>query len=106
MRKRATPDFIRPSREATIKETSSSRSPMKGPRSLIRTTWLWPVLGFVTRSREPNGSQGWAAVAANMSYTWPLAVVRPSNSPPYQLATPDQTLIGFGGLEGGAESGA
>lgn len=106
MRKRAIPQSIRPSREATVKETSSSRLPEKGPRSLIRTTWLWPVFGFVSRSKEPKGSQGCAAVAANMSKTCPLAVFLPSKLCPYQLATPDHTLMTFGGVDDRAAKGA
>ena len=36
--------------------------PPKGPRSLITTSMLAPVVTEVTVTTVPNGSHGWAAV--------------------------------------------
>jgi hypothetical protein len=53
---------------------------------LIRTTTERPLC--VTRTLLPNGSVRCAAVYCAGSKRSPLAVLRPANSRPYQLATP------------------
>src|SRR5271154_2184977 len=68
---------------------------MYGPRSLIRTTWLRWFRTFTTRTIDPSGSVGWAAVSAYMSYVSPLAVCCPSKSPPYQLVVHSHVASGL-----------
>src|SRR6266852_5306976 len=63
----------------------------------MRTSSNFPLCGFTTRTREPNGRCGCAAVNASLSKISPLAVLRPLNPGPYQLALPTQALIAFGG---------
>src|SRR3979490_931103 len=59
-----------------------------GPLSLIRTTTARPFRRFVTRTNEPKGRVGWAAVRACMSKSSPLAVSFPWKNSPYQEAVP------------------
>src|SRR5271156_1100455 len=72
---------------------------MYGPRSLIRTTCLRWFRTFTTRTIDPRGRVGWAAVSAYMSYVSPLAVCWPSKSSPYQLVVHSQIARGLGWLE-------
>ena len=58
------------------------------PRSVTFTTTERWLTRFMTRTIVPNGRVGWQAVMAYMSYTLPLAVILPSNLPPYHEATP------------------
>src|ERR1700735_2720075 len=53
---------------------------------------------FTTRTIDPRGSVGCAAVSAYMSYVSPLAVSRPSKSSPYQLVVHSHTARGFAAL--------
>src|ERR1700722_5858438 len=62
----------------------------------MRTIWLRWFRGFTTRTMEPRGRVGWAAVSAYMSYVSPLAVGWRSKSSPYQLGVHSQTGIGLG----------
>ena len=64
----------------------------RSPRSVIRTTTDFLFLRLTTRTRLPNGSVGWHAVMAYMSNVSPLAVLRPSNTDPYQDAMPRKSL--------------
>src|SRR5258705_12822045 len=59
-----------------------------GPLSLIRTTTARPLRRLVTRTNEPKGRVGWAAVRACMSKGSPLAVSFPWKNSPYQEAVP------------------
>src|SRR5438552_8075834 len=59
-----------------------------GPLSLIRTTTARPLRRLVTRTNDPRGSVGWAAVRACMSKGSPLAVCFPLKYSPYQEAVP------------------
>src|ERR1700694_2947702 len=63
----------------------------------MRTSSNLPVRVFTTRTREPNGRCGCAAVRASLSKISPLAVLRPLKPGPYQLALPTQALIALGG---------
>src|SRR5277367_3206323 len=72
----------------------------------MRTTSNLPLRGLTTRTTEPNGSTGWAAVNDSESNFSPSAVFLPSNSGPYQLALPTQLLIGFAGSLWYATKGA
>src|SRR6267378_6293292 len=63
----------------------------------MRTNSNFPLCGFTTRTREPNGRWGCAAVNASLSKISPLAVLLPLKPGPYQLALPTQALIGLGG---------
>ena len=58
------------------------------PRSVTFTTTERWLTRLITRTMVPNGRVGWQAVMAYMSYTWPLAVILPSNLPPYHEAMP------------------
>src|ERR1700687_5916733 len=63
----------------------------------MRTSSNFPLCVFTTRTREPKGRWGCAAVRASLSKISPLAVLRPLKPGPYQLALPTQDLIAFGG---------
>src|SRR6266481_204375 len=63
----------------------------------MRTSSNFPLRVFTTRTREPKGRWGCAAVRASLSKISPLAVLRPLKPGPYQLALPTQDLIAFGG---------
>jgi hypothetical protein len=56
---------------------SITRLPWKGPRSLMRTTAVRPLLRLVTLTRVPKGSVRWAAVMVPGRNTSPLAVRLP-----------------------------
>src|SRR5882762_2739015 len=73
---------------------------------LIGTSSSLPFRGFTTRTREPKGRLGCAAVRASESKRSPLAVLRPLNPGPYQLELPTQVLIGLTGLFRCATRGA
>src|SRR6202007_1037321 len=62
----------------------------------MRTSSNLPVRVFTTRTNEPKGKCGCAAVRASLSKISPLAVLRPLKPGPYQLALPTQDLIAFG----------
>src|ERR1700720_667087 len=72
----------------------------------MRTSSNFPLWVFTTRTREPKGRWGCAAVRASLSKISPLAVLRPLKPGPYQLALPTQDLIAFGGWLKCATSGA
>src|SRR5262252_1963909 len=72
----------------------------------MRTTSNLPLRVFTTRTQEPNGRFGCAAVSDSALNLSPLAVFLPSNSGPYQLAFPTHTLIGFTGSLFNATRGA
>ena len=55
-------------------DRSITRPRTKGPRSLMVTTTLFPLLVLVTFTTEPKGSFLWAAVLRSCRYGWPLAV--------------------------------
>src|SRR5258708_22265067 len=61
---------------------------------------------LTTRTREPNGRWGCAAVSASLSKISPLAVLRPLKPGPYQLALPTQALMALGGWLKWATRGA
>src|SRR5258708_36466544 len=63
----------------------------------MRTSSNFPLRVLTTRTREPNGRCGCAAVRASLSKISPLAVLRPLKPGPYQLALPTQALIALGG---------
>src|SRR5712671_8203477 len=63
----------------------------------MRTSSNFPLRMFTTRTKEPKGRCGCAAVRASLSKISPLAVLRPLKPGPYQLALPTQALIGLGG---------
>jgi hypothetical protein len=73
-----------------------TRLATKGPRSFNRTVTVRPVLRLVTRTRDPSGQLGCAAVSRDMRKTSPLAVARPSCQGPYQLASPISTYGSIG----------
>src|SRR5439155_525464 len=54
----------------------------------MRTSSNLPLRGFTTRTREPKGRLGCAAVRASESKRSPLAVFRPLKPGPYQLELP------------------
>src|SRR5580658_712626 len=62
----------------------------------MRTIWLRWFRGFTTRTMDPRGSVGCAAVSPYISYFSPVAVGRPSKSSPYQLVVHSQTASGLG----------
>src|SRR5690606_1323489 len=62
IRPRAVPRPSMPRSCAARSDTSRTRSPENGPRSLTRTTTLRPLSRLVTRRRVPRGSVRWAAV--------------------------------------------
>src|ERR1700730_11883100 len=72
----------------------------------MRTTSNFRFLGFTTRTIDPNGKVGWAAVSASESNSSPFAVLRPSKLSPYQLALPIQVLMGLTGSLERATKGA
>src|SRR5260221_7800783 len=72
----------------------------------MRTNSNFPLRGFTTRTREPNGRWGCAAVSASLSKISPLAVLRPLKPGPYQLALPTQALMALGGWLKWATRGA
>src|SRR5256886_10034024 len=61
----------------------------------MRTSSNFPFRVFTTRTMEPKGRLGCAAVRASESKRSPLAVLRPWNPGPYQLALPTQDFTGF-----------
>src|ERR1700758_3835565 len=63
----------------------------------MRTSSNFPLRVFTTRTNEPKGRWGCAAVRASLSKISPLAVLRPLKPGPYQLAFPTQDLIALGG---------
>jgi len=82
------PESTNPRRSAAFHDTSIRRCPKWGPRSLIRSRIFLRLLRLVTLTVVPKGKVGCAAVRPLESYTSPFAVVFPSNSSPYQLASP------------------
>lgn len=70
----ATPSRRIPSAFAAAAETSMIRARPTGPRSVMRTTTDRPDERSVTRTRVPNGSDGWAAVNAAGSSGLPSAI--------------------------------
>ncbi len=70
----ATPASIIPMLAAAACDRSMIRPPVKGPRSLIRTTTDWPFERFSTKTRVPNGSERCAAVSSFGFIRSPLAV--------------------------------
>src|SRR5215813_5106520 len=72
----------------------------------MRTSSNLPFRGLTTRTTEPKGRFGCAAVSASQSNFSPLAVFLPSKPGPYQLALPTQVLIGLAGSLRWATSGA
>src|SRR5277367_1200909 len=72
----------------------------------MRTTSNLPLRTFTIRTQDPKGRDGCAAVRLSELKCSPLAVFRPSNSGPYQLALPTQTFIGLAGSLRWATSGA
>jgi len=62
-----------------------------GPRSLIRTTTVFPFSLLVTLTRVPNGRVLWAAVKAFLLNFSPLAVGKPWASLPYHEHIPSPT---------------
>src|SRR5262249_36113571 len=73
---RASP--LKPRALAAAGVRSMTRPRTNGPRSLIRTTTLRPLLLFVTRTRVPNGSVRCAAVKPLGFARSPLAVRSPA----------------------------
>src|SRR5579863_6292950 len=63
----------------------------------MRTNSNLPFRVLTTRTREPKGRCGCAAVSASLSKISPLAVLRPLKPGPYQLALPTQDLMALGG---------
>src|SRR5258706_12073913 len=61
---------------------------MKGPRSLTFNLIALPFERFITSIQVISGSVRCAAVRPLLEYVSPLAVGRPSNPGPYQLAVP------------------
>src|SRR5258706_9517016 len=78
----------KPRTRAVLYDTSIMRPSTTGPLSLIRTTTARPLRRLVTRTNEPKGNVGWAAVKACMSKGSPLAVSFPWKNSPYQEAVP------------------
>src|SRR5271167_3944060 len=72
----------------------------------MRTSSNLPFRGFTTRTIEPKGRLGCAAVKASQSKRSPLAVFLPLNPGPYQLELPTQVLIGLTGALKCATRGA
>src|SRR6266478_6640850 len=72
----------------------------------MRTSSNLPLRVLTTRTTEPKGRLGCAAVRDSESKRSPLAVLRPLNSGPYQLELPTQVLIGLGGSLRWATKGA
>src|SRR5258708_33835772 len=72
----------------------------------MRTSSNCPFRGFTTRTMDPNGRFGWAAVRASQSKRSPLAVFFPLKPGPYQLALPTQVFTGLTGALRGATKGA
>jgi hypothetical protein len=91
-RTRATPERSMSIASAAPRDRSMMRSGLNGPRSVIRTSTLRPLVTFVTRTRVPNGSVRWAAVNWAGSNTSPLAVRRPANPGPYHDARPSKAV--------------
>ncbi len=73
-----------PIERAAPRARSIVTSRVNGPRSLISTLTDWPLRGFVTVIREPNGMVRWAAVCPFGLKAASLAVRRPDW---YQVAT-------------------
>src|SRR4030081_983353 len=63
----------------------------------MRTSSNFPLRVLTTRTSDPNGRCGCAAVKASLSKISPLAVLRPLKPGPYQLALPTHFLIALGG---------
>ena len=87
---------------AAPQERSIDRPPMNGPRSLMRTTTLRPLLRLVTRTRVPKGRVRWAAVRAEGLNGSPLAVGLPAKPGPYHDAL--EASLGSGDTKGGRDS--
>jgi hypothetical protein len=64
------------------------RPATNGPRSLIFTRTVLPFLSFVTSTTVPSGSVRCAAEIFSGRNVSPDAVGSPSNSLPYQEASP------------------
>src|SRR5690606_17657017 len=79
---RAVPARYIPISRAAAAETSITRLPVKGPRSLMRTTTERSLRRLVTRTSEPKGREGCAAVNASGRNGSPLAVGWPASSWP------------------------
>src|SRR4030081_2742472 len=63
----------------------------------MRTSSNFPLRVLTTRTSDPNGRGGCAAVRASLSKISPLAVLRPLKPGPFQLALPTQDLMALGG---------
>ena len=83
-----TPREARPMRSAAPRDRSMTRRPWSGCRSVTVTTTESPVSRIVTRTREPSGRLGCAAVISAGLNMLPLLVRRPAWWPPYQEACP------------------
>ena len=68
----------KPSARAPAGVRSIMRPRMKGPRSLIVTTTVFPFLRLVTRTLVPKGNERCAAVSVWLLMRAPLAVFGPS----------------------------
>ena len=79
------PELMKPSRLAAPFDRSITRPLMNGPRSLIRTTTLRPLLRLVTFNLVPKGKVRCAAVNADGFMRSPEAVFECSA---YQEARP------------------
>lgn len=75
MRTRAVPSIA--SRRAAARERSMIRPPWYGPRSLIVTMTVLPLVRWVTFTGVPKGKLRWAAVRACWLKRLPLAVFLP-----------------------------
>jgi hypothetical protein len=82
----AVPESIIPMLAAAALDRSMIRPPMKGPRSLIRTTTERPLARFWTSTFVPKGSERCAAVSSFGFISSPLAVLLDGNE--YQDAWP------------------
>src|SRR6218665_1685197 len=74
---------------AAALDRSRTRPRMNGPRSLMRTTTLRPLLRLVTFTLVPNRSERWAAVRSLAFMRSPEAVFEPSayhEAPPHPAA--------------------
>jgi hypothetical protein len=78
-----TPAFPKPSAFDAASDTSPTRSPCVGPRSLTRSSTLLPLALLVTLTFVPNGKVLCAIVSASGLKRSPLAVLRPANLRPY-----------------------
>jgi hypothetical protein len=92
---RATPFLVMPIFRAAPRDKSILRPPTYGPRSVIRTSTDFPLLGFVTRTIEPSGSVLEAAVIRFGSKRSPFEVRWPANSDPYHEAVTTPLSLGL-----------